>query len=291
LSLTGHLRSSNSSVRAWFDRELGNTRAAVAAANKQLCVASVCPILPPEGSDVGLVGTAVGFVLRASLRGDAIDNTTATAAARRLGAGALERAAVAAIRDQGPAGAPLSAEALARVCRASIVLARLDQFFRAPFALLDVLQATIAEADRDIEVFVDRSASPATVSDLIAVARASLEDHRSLASAEQLVINPIFTLSLALGGADGDAVADGVLIDFKSSATSRVVRRDELWQILGYVMADTDNRLAIHTAGLAALRWRSTCTWPVHKLLAELAGRDRPLADWREEFAYVATGG
>jgi hypothetical protein len=83
------------------------------------------------------------------------------------------------------------------------VLARLDQFFRAPFALLDVLQATIAEADRDIEVFVDRSASPATVSDLIAVARASLEDHRSLASAEQLVINPIFTLSLALGGADG----------------------------------------------------------------------------------------
>jgi hypothetical protein len=82
-----------------------------------------------------------------------------------------------------------------------------------------------------------------------------------------------------------------VLIDFKSSATSRVVRRDELWQILGYVMADTDNRLAIHTAGLAALRWRSTCTWPVHKLLAELAGRDRPLADWREEFAYVATGG
>jgi hypothetical protein len=178
---------------------------------------------------------------------------------------------------------------LTQVCRASLVLARFDQFFRAGAAVLDPLRDAIETSHGDLDALVENCTPPATRSDLMAVARATLEDHRPLAAATQLAINPTFSLSLALGGADADVVADGLLLDFKSSAGTRVVRRDELWQLVGYCLANADDHYAIRSVGLAALRWRTTCSWPVSALLAELSGVDRPLADWREEFAYVVT--
>jgi len=113
--------------------------------------------------------------------------------------------------------------------------------------------------------------TPATIEDLELLGRASWEDHRDLATAQPLVLNPQFELSRALGGADGDLIAGSRLIDLKSTANSRIARDRGLWQLLGYVLADTNDQYEIREVGIAALRWRSCISWTVEELMSELA--------------------
>ncbi len=124
-----------------------------------------------------------------------------------------------------------------------------------------------------------------TLRDLEQLGRAAVEDHGDLRSCEPLALNPAFTQSLALGGADADLIADGLLLDFKSSP-DRIVGRIELWQLLGYALADTEDHHQIRTAGISALRWRARAIWQVDALLEQIsAGPTRPIAEWREMFA------
>jgi len=78
-------------------------------------------------------------------------------------------------------------------------------------------------------------------------------------------------LSGALGGADADLIARRLLIDWKATTTPGIVGREQLWQLLGYVLADTDDEYEIREVGIAALRWRSIKIWPLDELLAELS--------------------
>jgi len=101
------------------------------------------------------------------------------------------------------------------------------------------------------------------------------------------VLNPKFALSVALRGADADLIADGVLWDLKSTADAKgVVGRKEIWQLLGYALADRDNEYAITHVGISALRRRTTVIWPLDELLAALSNqRDQTIAAWRADFA------
>jgi hypothetical protein len=128
-------------------------------------------------------------------------------------------------------------------------------------AVTDAWAESFALAD-DVASLVERTASRATRSDPVAVARVAIDDRRGLATAGQVVINPVFSQSMALGGADADVIADGVLLDFKSSATTRVARNRDLWKVVGYALADTGDLLELSAVGVAALRWRTTFVWP-----------------------------
>lgn len=92
--------------------------------------------------------------------------------------------------------------------------------------------------------------------DLEAISRIAVEDHADIATCEAVHIGPTFAQSKALGGADADIVCDGVLLDLKSTAQARITGRPELWQLLGYAFADTEDRYSIELAGVIALRWR-----------------------------------
>jgi hypothetical protein len=126
----------------------------------------------------------------------------------------------------------------------------------------------------------------ASLADLESVGRASVEDLADVVGAFELHIGPNFAQSLPLGGADADLIYDGILLDLKSTAQPRIVGRDELWQLVGYLLADTDDEYEIVRVGFAALRRRRRLIWDSQDLLnAMSAGRAKPLGELRAEFA------
>jgi hypothetical protein len=74
-----------------------------------------------------------------------------------------------------------------------------------------------------------------------------------------LAIDPSFALSGAVGGADADVIADGILIDFKTGKGRSLVSAKEIYQLIGYALLDIDDRYKITGVGIHALRWR-TCS-------------------------------
>jgi hypothetical protein len=126
--------------------------------------------------------------------------------------------------------------------------------------------------------------------DLVALGTAALEDLAFARDAEQLVVNPVFGLSRRLGGADGDLITDGTLWDYKTTATSRVVGRSEIWQLVAYLLADDTDSYSLHSVGVIALRWRTCLAWSAVQLLSDLSGDPPPeidLARWRAEFTEI----
>src|SRR5215213_4913229 len=79
---------------------------------------------------------------------------------------------------------------------------------------------------------------------------AAAEDHRELRG-RALRCNPTFAQSAALGGADADLLTHaGALLEFKSTSTTRVCSRADIWQLCGYALADSD----LGRAGRVGLR-------------------------------------
>jgi hypothetical protein len=294
VSLTSHLANRRSPVRAWFERNLGKTRSVVSAANDELCgkPREPCLIQPPSGCDVGLVGTAVDYLVRAVLHPGALEQTVARKGAAGIeaalgyGGARLEREAVAAIEELEPCRRPLTDDGLRQACRMCLILARFEQFFRASLFVIDYVYDPLLD-DPTLDVYAERVVPAVCLDDLIRLAPAAIEDHVDLQSAEPLVLNPTFALSAALGGADADLIASGLLLDLKSTACAdRVVKREDIWQLVGYLLADSDDEYLIHAVGIAALRRRRWVTWPVGDLIATLSGKpDYAVAAWRASFA------
>jgi hypothetical protein len=180
-----------------------------------------------------------------------------------------------------------------RLADCALVLARLEQHYRTS---IYARQSTIPEpgngADGGLEgVIAAAEISHASREDRVALVKAALEDNQDLYAARPLYVNPTFVLSSALGGADADLVAAGLLIDFKATAQRSVIRSVEIYQLLGYALADLTDSYGIHSVGISALRWRSWMTWPVADLLEAMSRKDRSLSEWRERFAAILPQG
>lgn len=297
MSLTSHLRDNASPVREWFLASLAATRPTVLAGNDALCGSPrSSPLLtPPEGCDLALSGTAVDYLIRVSLTRHALDRTVSQAGAqlvdaRERGAGIrLQREAVAVIEDLTPWHDHPQDDALLTLCRMCLVLARFEQFFRAGLRVWAYVGEPLLD-DPSLEVFADRVVPPACLCDLVGIAEAVIEDHADLRDASPLVLNPTFGLSVALGGADADVIAGRTLWDFKSSArVAGVFSREDLWQLLGYALADQSDAYDLAYVGIAALRRRERVRWDLARLLADLSGKSWALARWRAEFARAVT--
>jgi hypothetical protein len=121
--------------------------------------------------------------------------------------------------------------------------------------------------------------------------RAVVEDHcDNLRLAADLHIGPTFAQSLPLGGADADLIYDRTLVDLKSTSQARVVGREEVWQLVGYLLADTDDAFRITHVSFAALRRRRTTVWAAADLVGRLAdGHASPIPQLRADFAAMLT--
>lgn len=318
MSLSSHLESKSSPVRAWFEEYFPESRSVAREANRELCGGSdECPVPRIDGADASLVGTAVDYLLRACLRVTSIEWTVASEAVQALTADPridthaieIEREAVSDIKKLRPSRRTVTDDEWVDLCIRCLVLARFEQFYRAgPMnpAIFDLLIQPLRQC-RDLEQFIELSLSTPTIEDLSRLGRVAWEDQADLRKARPLVLNPRFKLSSALGGADADLIAGRRLIDWKATTMTGIVGRHQLWQLIGYALADTTDQFAIHEVSIAALRWRSTVSWPLRDLLEELApgppsklrmigGGDTPsrkaidLADLRGDFASVVAG-
>ena len=299
VSLTGHLSSRASPVKLWIAERFTETRILARETNRMLCQESECPFPPSKEADPGLVGTALDYLIRSTLLPGGLDDTAATRAAERLEArsasrgraSAVEREAVRRINALGPANRSLSDDEWTQLCRLCLMLARFDQYFRSngqSLAVVDFLVIPLIQGNGMLDFSMNRSGIDPSAKDLAHLGRAAAEDHRFLKHRRPLVMNPQFNLSVDLGGAEADLLTAGTLWDWKATATRSVAKRMELWQLLGYVLADTENRYEIHSVGLSAPRWRTRIVWSLEEFLATLSGGKHIAVDQlRVEFAGV----
>jgi hypothetical protein len=281
LSLSSHLEDRSSPVRRWLEERFPETRRVTTRANRQLRGGeSTCPIPRVAEADASLVGTALDYLLRACLRMTSIERTVATSAVQFLSqdpavgtrAIEVEREAVTGIKRLRPGGRDLTDSEWRELCIYCLVLARFEQFFRiGPIPAVEERLIVPLRRCLGLEDFVPMALTSATIEDLERLGRAAWEEHRGWMDARPLVLNPKFQQSVALGGADADLIVGRRLIDLKATMTPGIVGRFELWQLLGYALADTDDEYGIREVGIAALRWRSSISWPLEELFGDLA--------------------
>lgn len=298
MSLSSHLRDNQSPVRLWLEQHFPETRSVSAIANLHLHSAGECPLPTPTGSDPGLVGTAVDYLLRACLRANGIERTAAGTGASRLSAtpGIGERA----VRLQGetveqivsldPSGpGEMHDQGWRRLSELCLILARFEQYRRNPRspAVQEKVLAPLVGYDGTVLGLIPAMAiAEASIEDLAALGRAAWQDTGDLRDAQPLHLNPRFELSADLGGADADLIYGDTLLDWKSNTPTNIVGREELWQLIGYALADTDDAYGIRRVEIGALRWGSAMSWHLQELLADLASEPPgELADLRVSFA------
>lgn len=303
MSLTSQLSRSQSPLRKWLEQHFPATGVSTPV-NRVLRggPASLrCEVVPVTGSDAALVGTAVGYVLSAVLREDALDRTHALKGATVLGPimprgvprdlpAQAERAAVARVRELAPASRPLGDADWVELLGLAIFMARLDQAGRAPLGLGPLVRLVdrfkLVAAKGLTELVPAFATTAETFADLDNLAHATVEDWRHLADFEDLIIGPTFAGVVSPGRAEADLFADGTLIELKSTQQPNIAARKTLWQILGYVLSDTTDAYGIRSCRLVALRWRSSYQWSVQEFLDTLAGGPTNSVDhWRREFA------
>ena len=110
------------------------------------------------------------------------------------------------------------------------------------------------------------------VEDLVALASLFASSQPELLQGRPVFLNPTFgEASRLLGGADADLIVAHGLIDIKTVQRA-VLGKSTLWQLLGYLLADTENVFNIEEVGLYFSRHGVRVTWSVPEFLSTLAG-------------------
>ncbi len=184
-----------------------------------------------------------------------------------------------------PVGKRSAQAAEERLCRACYALAAYEAVFRArPSPWWPIV---MAGRSRSLQQLLEM-ASVEAVADLVQLSQAFCETQRALI-AKPAVLNPTFTLSPLLGGADADLIVDHCLIDIKAGQLGRPGTTD-FYQLLGYVLADTTDRYEVASVGIYFARQPALVTWPLDQFCETLAGRPVDLATTRLEFAELVEG-
>lgn len=294
MSLTSHLRDSNSPVTTFFLDRFPNTRDLAKEVNAR--AAKVMTIDTPGLApwEYGLIGTAFDYRVRYFFAITPYRNYVAYVGAANLGAyefGVLcidgnkhsyvlhpsiqdffESLEAETNRMQPVGGGlkPADEERLARYC---LVLALLEQVFRAGLDRCTnspLVQAFAAEKLR----------SP---SDFLALCRDNwVSDMQQLtkqflaASTGRLnlpaILNPTFEGSRDVGGADADLILGNTLVDIKAKKKPNVSNYD-LYQLLGYVLLDYSNHYNIGQVGFYLARQGIWHMWSLDKYLTSLGAK------------------
>ncbi|MFE9206818.1 hypothetical protein [Micromonospora sp. NPDC007230] len=131
------------------------------------------------------------------------------------------------------------------------------------------------------------------VADLVAMRDLAVERLLPALPSGSVVSGTTFDGSADLN-ADADLIVDGVLVDFKATQGGKPrvdgsrpakLLREDLDQLLGYVLLDYSDRFALHTVGIYAARFGRYMPWPLAELCTRLAGRPVDLPGLRQEFA------
>ncbi|MFJ9460929.1 UvrD-helicase domain-containing protein [Kitasatospora sp. NPDC101447] len=116
---------------------------------------------------------------------------------------------------------------------------------------------------------------PYAVEDLrrqMELAEGPFKAFRSLPS-EDRVCGPVFAGSADIGGADADFILDGLLLDCKATTRPQRLGRDEIYQLVGYLLLDYDDDYGIDQVGLYLARQGHLVVWGADEFLARLGAK------------------
>lgn len=290
MSLTSELRRSASPVRYFFEHAFPRVDTFWSAWRERV---QGLPTLRPSGnlSDYpwALVGGAIDYRLRAYWRSyKARDTVAAQGAMVALGQGfgdafdlwgdvatAWDRL----MRTARPARRVLPPDDEARLARLCVVLAAYEQVWRS--GQVNEMLTRVGTLD-DLLARVPA----AVVDDLGQLLAAFWRSGPGEAEKGGIVLNPTFSGSADVGGADGDIILDGVLWDYKTSVSPTKSTNDTWpYQLLGYGLLDYSDRYHLTGAGIYLVRQGAWISWTWGDLVALLEGDTSvPLAEWRERF-------
>lgn len=189
------------------------------------------------------------------------------------------------IAELAPAGRRLAPDDEEHLDRACVALELFDEVFRAllqPGSPLIRLNSG-SRVDELLDI-----AQLAWLTDLAALSYGFYErfaDHL----ADPVALNPTFTGSPDVGGADADLILDGCLLEIKATVTPKLYQA-WLLQLLGYALLDYDDAYRIDRLGIYLARQCHLMTWPLKTVLDGIAGPGRAsLTDLRGEFRRVAS--
>jgi hypothetical protein len=282
VTLTGQLDRTGSPLGVWVRQHLPGTRQLLPLLRRQLGgdPAAAVPALAqpyPEGWEPGRQATAHEIRLRASLARP--DTALAARMAKRL----PERHAAPVAQAVTLAGALLdklqpwelstpwlldqeAEEWLARCCW---LLAQLETAWRR--AMHDPAGPLCAGHPNGSAVLA--AASAASVQDLTRLAAAAAAGpfpaYRK-ATLGTVTLSPVPSGQRLVGGADGDLLIGGTLVEVKTVASLQRIRNLELWQLALYVLLD-DGHLEIDQVALYLGRHARLATWSIDEYLTVLA--------------------
>lgn len=172
---------------------------------------------------------------------------------------------------------------LSQLCGA---LALYEQLFRMGRAGPGWERSPLVQAGPDIDLpallgLVD----PRLTDDLAAMTGLFVTERPTLLTARPVTANPTVARSGDLGGADADLIVDRLLLEVKVTANASLSQL-VVWQVLGYLLADTDDTHRIRHVGFYFPRQGTLWTFGVPEFLRRLAGeQDVDLVVARLEFA------
>ncbi len=163
-----------------------------------------------------------------------------------------------------PRGAPMATEVEADLARYCYVLAMYESLFRgAADSSLYTLRIG-ASADEQLAL-----APSAAVVDLVALTGAAATTLSPLFK-KTAILNPSFSGSPDVLGADADLIVDHCLIDIKTTI-SKSLDRQTLYQLVGYLLLDYGDEYAINALGFYLSRIPALVVWPAKDLIASMS--------------------
>ncbi|MFF7993433.1 hypothetical protein ACFZDG_27030 [Kitasatospora xanthocidica] len=121
---------------------------------------------------------------------------------------------------------------------------------------------------------------------VIAAADRGLAALRAHAAPEQVVIAPTFEGSADVGGADGDWLVGGRLIDVKTTIHPGRLPLTDIYQLCGYALLDYHDAHRMTHLGWYSARPGAAIAWDAAEFFALLGAR-RPLPELRERTAHL----
>jgi hypothetical protein len=176
--------------------------------------------------------------------------------------------------------------------RCFVAMAAIERFYRAFHAVLahsgdagdDLASQLLVDPPASLDALLARMPD-ATARDVAALL-ATVQTRWAFLQGQPFISNPTFPLSAALGGADADWVLDGILYECKVCYQANPVERKHVLQLLGYLLADTDDALGIEAVCLMLPRQIALVRYSVPRFLRSL-GIEEELPTLCARFAAV----
>lgn len=292
MSLTSHLDNSSSPIGQYIKQHFSHTKAFTSVANPQLKQSdTLLPAQADKAYPYATLGTVIDYRLRYAFDITPYQQFVAWLGARML-AGRMYPVTLlkaffdsldTTVRTVQPVGRLLATENEQLLCRYCYVLSLFEQVFRTSHeSVVRSSPLFVPSIKRSVEELLTIP-QDICLDDVAAVFHLFYEQQNALLSKPHN-LNPIFAGSLDVGGADGDLIVDGCLIDIKATINPQL-SANYLYQLAGYLLLDYDDALHITSVGIYMARQGMMFTWRVDDFVRQLTGDEHvSMESLRKEF-------